>query len=116
LLYELDTHDVIVEIDEKQHKDYNEECECARINEIVSSIGGKTVVFIRYNPDKTNHKEKEIKFDEKYKLEKLIEIINNELEKRYKKIHVKLIQLFYDDDFSKYEEIKMSDITDKVMI
>jgi hypothetical protein len=116
VIFELESHDVIVEIDENQHKDYIEECECARINEIVSSIGGKTVVFIRFNPDKTTHKDKEIKFEVKYKLEKLIETINEELEKKYKKIQVKLIQMFYDDNFRKYEEIKVSDITDKVII
>lgn len=43
VFFELDKHCVIVEIDEDQHKNYIESCECARINEIVNGIGGKSV-------------------------------------------------------------------------
>lgn len=42
---------VIVEIDENQHQSYNQICECARLTEIVSAIGGISIVFIRFNTD-----------------------------------------------------------------
>ena len=44
------THDVIVEVDEKQHRGYDESCEwqmAARISEIVGAMGGKSVVFVQ---------------------------------------------------------------------
>ena len=59
--FELNKHCVIVEIDENQHNTYGESCECARINEIVNGIGGKTVIIIRYNPDVVKKKNKIIK-------------------------------------------------------
>ena len=49
--FETPTHDVVVEVDENQHRGYEESCECARISEIVGAIGGKSAVFVRYNPD-----------------------------------------------------------------
>ena len=49
--FELLKHNVIVEIDENQHKAYLEQCECARINEIVNDNGGKSFIFIRFNPN-----------------------------------------------------------------
>lgn len=118
--FELDTHCVIVEIDENQHKSYEAICECARINEIVNSIGGKSVVFIRYNPDKTyntyNGNKKEIQVELIEKLKTLIKIIKTELIKEYDKFCVKLIQLYYDDNCKKYMNIKRENITDKVSI
>jgi hypothetical protein len=119
VIFELPTHCVIVEIDENQHKAYQESCECARINEIVNSIGGKSVVFIRYNPDKTyntHKKKKEIKFEIEDKLKLLIKTIKKELVKEYDEICVKLIQLYYDDDYEEYKKQKVEYITDKVMV
>jgi len=116
IYYECNKHVVIIEVDEHQHRNYIEECECKRINEIVSSIGGKSVIFIRYNPDKIMNKKKEIKIPNTNRLDKLIEVIKYELNNDYDKITVKLIQLFYNDDNKIYESYKEEDITNKVMI
>lgn len=45
------THWVVLEVDEDQHKDRQEYCECARMVNISQSFGGLPVVFLRYNPD-----------------------------------------------------------------
>lgn len=116
IFFELPKHCVIVEIDENQHKSYQEICECARINEIVNSIGGKSVIFIRYNPNKAYNRKKEFKIEQHEKLETLIEIIKEELVEEYNKFCVKIIQLFYDDNYIKYKVVKKEDITDKVTI
>lgn len=116
VFFEKDKHVVIVEIDENQHKSYEEICECSRINEIVNSIGGKSVVFIRYNPDKCYNNKKEIVFDLESKLKILIDSINNELNKNYDTFCVKIIQLFFDDNEKEYQKIKTMDITNIVCV
>jgi hypothetical protein len=114
--FELLKHIVIVEIDENQHKSYAESCECARISEIVGSIGGKSVIFIRYNPDKSYNKKIEVKYENSYKLKILIDEIKMQLVKEYEEFNVNVIQLFYDDNYEKYQERKEENITDKVAI
>jgi hypothetical protein len=119
IFYELLKHCVIVEIDENQHKSYKDICECARINEIVNSIGGKSIILIRYNPDKiynTYDGKKEIKIELNIKLETLIKTIKEELINEYEIFNVKIIQLFYDDNYKKYQRIKKEDITHVVAI
>ena len=54
------SHCVICEIDESQHNTYRDSCECARINEIVTGIGGKSVIIIRFNPDTIKNKNNKI--------------------------------------------------------
>jgi hypothetical protein len=95
IYFELNTHCLIVEIDENQHNNYEDNCECARINEIVNGIGGKPVIIIRYNPDKIKNKGKEVKITKKYRLELLVNIIKKELDNIYERFCVKIIQLFY---------------------
>lgn len=58
--YEGLKHVVIVEIDEGEHRRIQSECECARMSEIVGSIGGKSVIFIRFNPDQITSKGRKI--------------------------------------------------------
>jgi hypothetical protein len=116
IYYELTKHCVVVEIDEHQHNNYNDVCECARINEIVNSIGGKSVVFIRYNPDKIKNKKKEVKVELEGRLKTLIAVIKKELDEEYETFNVKLVQLYYDDDHDEYKEIKTENITDTVAI
>lgn len=114
--FQLATHDIIVEVDENQHKSYEEICECARLNEIVNSIGGKSVIFIRYNPDAILHKNKKITINTQERLDKLVEIIKNELSENYENFFVKLIQLYYDDEHEVYEEYKSENIRDIVCV
>jgi len=114
--FELDKHCVIVEIDENQHKMYEDACECARINEIVNGIGGKSVIIIRFNPDKIKNLNKEIQVDWNTRLIKLIEVIKSELVANYDQFIVEIIQLYYDDNFEQYMDIKRENITDIVCL
>ena len=99
IYFELIKHCIIVEIDENQHKTYEDICECARINEIVNGIGGRSVIIIRYNPDKIKNNNKIIKIDQQTRLNLLTDTIKKELTRDYNKFVVKIIQLYYDDDF-----------------
>jgi hypothetical protein len=47
-----------LEVDEFAHKSYDPDCEITRMYNIADSIG-LPVVFLRYNPDKTNVKIKD---------------------------------------------------------
>jgi hypothetical protein len=44
------THSIIIEIDENQHRDYDN-CEIKRINLLFEDSGDRHIVFIRFNPD-----------------------------------------------------------------
>jgi hypothetical protein len=50
-LFDCDTHFVVLDVDENQHKNMPEECECVRMVNIFNGLG-LTTKFIRYNPDK----------------------------------------------------------------
>ena len=51
LLY-CNTHNVIVEIDERQHFRYNRNDEVIRSNSIFTDLGSKPLIMIHFNPDK----------------------------------------------------------------
>ena len=114
--FELSTYCLIVEIDEHQHRTYEDICECSRINEIVNGIGGKSVIILRFNPDTTKHKGKRLKLKLSDKIDLLVDKVKEELVKNYETFQVKIIQLYYDDDYETYQEIKEEIITDKVTI
>lgn len=116
IFFELEKHCIIVEIDENQHKTYEDICECARINEIVNGIGGRSVIFIRFNPDKIKNNKKEIKIPLIYRLGILIEIIKDELSKDYDNFGVILLQLFYNDNYDSYQEVKVENITKLICV
>ena len=116
IYFELLTYCLIVEIDEHQHIFYEDSCECARINEIVNGIGGKSLIILRFNPDTTKHKGKRLKLNLSDKIDLLVDKIKEELVKDYDKFQVKLIQLYYDDDFEIYNPIKEENITNIVSI
>jgi hypothetical protein len=50
-LFDCGTHFVVLEVDENQHKNIAEECECVRMINIFNGLGLITK-FLRYNPDK----------------------------------------------------------------
>ena len=83
---------------------------------MVNGIGGKSVIIIRFNPDTTKHKGKVLKLKLGDKINLLVNKIKEELVKDYDKFIVKIIQLYYDDDYAKYQEIKEEDITKTVCI
>jgi hypothetical protein len=114
--FELNKHCVIVEIDEHQHNTYGESCECARINEIVNGIGGKSVIIIRYNPDVVKHKKTILNIKQIDRVDLLVKTIKEELVKEYDTFIVKTIQLYYNDEYEEYQNKKEEDITDLVCV
>ena len=116
IYFELTKHCVIVEVDENQHNIYDDKCECGRLNEIVNGIGGKSVIIIRYNPDTIRNNNKIIEIKQIDKIELLIKTIKKELVKEYNEFVVKIIQLFYNDNYEIYKPIKKENITKIVCI
>jgi hypothetical protein len=116
IYFELLKHCVIVEVDEHQHNAYADSCECARLNEIVNGIGGKTVIIIRFNPDTTKHKAKRLPLKLGDKIDLLVQTVKDELVADYNEFQVKLIQLYYDDNYDVYNEKKTELITNTVCI
>ena len=116
IYFDLPTHCIIVEIDEHQHHSYEDSCECARINEIVNGIGGRPVIIIRYNPDIIKNNNKILNIKQSDKIDLLVKIIKEELIKNYDKFIVKIIQVFYNDNYEIYQNLKEDIITDKVCV
>ena len=114
--FELNKHCVIVEIDENQHNNYKDSCECARVNEIVNGIGGKSVIIIRYNPDVVRNKDIILNIKQLERIELLVKTIKEELIKEYDEFIVKTIQLYYNDDYEEYQKSKEENITDLVCV
>lgn len=79
------THYVILEVDEKQHKSCNVECECNRMVNIGQSLG-QTVMFIRYNPNKYKIKNQIINPSWTARTNKLRETLNDALSKQIHEI------------------------------
>jgi hypothetical protein len=94
--FETPTHDVIVEVDENQHRGYEEQCECARISEIVGAIGGKSVVFVRYNPDDVRYGGTVQSIAAAERIDLLVETVKIELARVSSRFEVRLVQLWYD--------------------
>ena len=116
IYFELNKHSIIVEIDENQHNTYEDSCECARINEIVNGIGGRSVIIIRYNPDAVKNKGIILNINNADRIDLLVKTIKEELIKEYNSFIVKIIQIFYNDNYDKYQNIKEENITDLVCI
>lgn len=116
IFFDLPKHCIIVEIDEHQHINYGDSCECARINEIVNGIGGKSVIIIRYNPDVVKHNNKILDINQSDRIDTLITTINQQLMKDYDQFIVKIIQLYYNDNYPEYQIIKEENVTDKVAV
>ena len=112
--FKLPTHDVIVEVDENQHRGYAESCECARISEIVGAIGGKPLVFIRYNPDTFRFAGKTHQVTAAERIDLLVATIHREIARIPTRFEVRLVQLWYDAPNS--EATQESDITALVAI
>jgi hypothetical protein len=116
IYFELNKHCIIVEIDENQHNSYEDSCECARINEIVNGIGGRSVIIIRYNPDIVRNNGKIVELNNCDKIDLLVKTIKDELVKEYDTFIVKNIQLYYNDDYETYQPVKEENITDIVAL
>ena len=116
IFFDLPKHCVIVEIDENQHNSYEDVCECARLNEIVNGIGGRSVIIIRYNPDIIKNNGKEVNILQSTKIDLLVKTIKEQLICDYDTFVVKTIQLYYNDNYEQYEQYKEEIITDLVCI
>jgi len=91
-------------------------CECARLNEIVNCIGGKSVIIIRYNPDIVRNNGKILDIKQYNRIDLLVKIIKDELVKDYANFIVKIIQIYYNDNYEKYEQIKEENITKLICV
>ena len=109
--YDCGTHAVIVEIDENQHRSYEDTCECARVNQIVNDLGGLPLTIIRYNPDNFKIDGKKKIVNDSDRLYQLVENIKKYIEVEPTSF-VHLIQLFYDGPSIVQEE----DITELVTL
>ena len=121
LLLDLGYHIIIIEIDETQHKNYDEICENKRIMEISQDLGHRPIIFIRFNPDSYKNKENKLVnscwqinklgiccINKKYEndwnnrlkiLKQTIEFWCNENNKSTKMIEI--VELFFDEDIVK---------------
>jgi hypothetical protein len=110
-VYDFETHICIIEIDEKQHRYYDSECERRRMINIVSSFGGIPVYFIRYNPNDWKVKgvrttlRKQNKEDVLVKWVQYIKDLSEDMIK-----NVANVKYLYYDEFDKYD--KRFDILD----
>jgi len=118
--FDLDYHCVIVENDEHQHDTYTDDCECARIAEIVSGIGGRPVIIIRFNPDTIRTAGgKVFPLSVGDRLDLLVATIKESIMTVPETFSVKLIQLYFDDTTSSsadYLPRRDEDITSKVSL
>jgi hypothetical protein len=112
--FEMPTHDVVVEIDENQHRGYAESCECARISEIVGAIGGKSVVFVRYNPDTVRFGGNIKIVTAAERIDLLVATVKREIQREITGFEVRLVQLWYDTPFA--EAKREMDITRLVTV
>ena len=123
IFFDLPSHCLIVEVDENQHRTYSDNCECARINEIVNGIGGRSVILIRYNPDSVRDNQgKMLHITPAERIDLLVSTVKQELTRTYDTFLVKIIQVWYDDPphsgltRKEYEPVKEDTITDMVCI
>jgi len=129
LLLDLGYHIIIIEIDETQHKNYDEICENKRIMEISQDLGHRPIIFIRFNPDSYKNKENKLinscwqinklgiccinkKYENEWNnrlkiLKQTIEFWCNENNKSTKMIEI--VELFFDEEI--VEEITTDDDT-----
>ena len=111
---------IILEIDEHQHRNYEDKCEMVRMLQLQQDYGGIPIIFIRYNPDNYKDANKDLIKPNQKRLKILYDNLRSfkNLQKDYENNKVNLsplnvMYLFYDgfDGKSKLEPI---DILKKV--
>jgi hypothetical protein len=108
ILIKLKTYDIIIEVDENQHKGYDEINETERIK-IWKSFSNRSIIMIRFNPDSytsNNVTYKGITEDNKIKNERLQVLCNciqDNLNINFNE-EIKIIKLFY-DNYNQNEKI-----------
>jgi len=121
---DLGTHILIMEIDENQHKNYNKQCEVARLNNICE-VDFRPTIYIRFNPDsytdsngnkiqgmfiagmnKLKHDEKEIRNRLKVVHQEVLKYTNFEnVKEKLKDNLIGQVYLFFDEYDDEVEEI-----------
>ena len=115
LLLDLCKKVIITDIDENQHKRYDENDDKNRIEEILQDVGNKQVIFIRFNPDeyidKDNKKIKScwstkrktglVEINNKKKWEERLNVLKNKIQyfiDNKTENQVETVYLFYDEN------------------
>lgn len=99
ILIDCNTHFIVVEIDEEQHKQYTKECEFARMNNIYLANGLPTV-FIRFNPDIYTINKKKYKTQLLTRLNNLLKLIDEYSNKEINN-YIELLYMYYDCECEK---------------
>jgi hypothetical protein len=94
ILIDCNTHFIVVEIDEDQHKQYTKECEFARMSNIYLANGLPTI-FIRFNPDDFKVCQLRNKTLLNTKLKNLLKLIN-EYKNKNNINYIELIYMYFD--------------------
>lgn len=97
-----DTHFVIVEIDEDQHRQYDTSCEIARMLNIHQAIGMRCV-FIRYNPDVFRVHDKVTKVPTKIRLRTLVDQVKYHMSTLPDE-EISVYRMYYNNDSVKHVE------------
>lgn len=99
---------IVLEVDERQHKFNEENCECVRMVNISQALG-KPTMFIRYNPDTYKTKDKECNVITWRRKETLSKWLDKLLKTSHEEIQLygfcSFVQLFYDDYQPKMAQI-----------
>ncbi|CAM9926768.1 unnamed protein product, partial [Phaeothamnion confervicola] len=96
ILYDHGTHVVIPEVDEHQHRDRNQLCECTRMTNIVQMLRRPTV-FVRYNPDSFKRDGVAIRVSMAKRIEVLIKWLRYFEDQGNVPHTLQVIQLFYNE-------------------
>lgn len=90
----LDNHNIIIEIDENQHSKY--ENELSRLEDLSNDLNDdKYQIFIRFNPDKYDKKNKSI-LDDENEFKERMQILLESIEILTSKNETRVVYLFYD--------------------
>ena len=108
--YDCGTHSVIIEVDEKQHRDKKYKCECTRMSRLYSTIGMKEMVLIRFNPHSFKVEGEKQTVGPEERLKVLSDMVTKSIERKPPS-NLFMIQLFYDGRDVQTEDIsQMVDI------
>ena len=108
LLLDMGSHNIIIEIDENKHTNYDCSCESKRLMELSQDLNHRPIVFIRFNPDDYTNQEN-ILVKSCWKLNKLgvMQIIKNKQKEWKERIETlkQQIQYWIDNPTEKTVEI-----------
>ena len=107
--YDLDTHILVVEVDEMQHSSYD--CDRSRMVDIHNACGGAPVTFVRYNPDGFKLAGKKLSADTATRHELLLREVEKGLAGKVEH-HLTVVKLFFDNDQDDFVQRSWIDVND----